>query len=592
MNMKKTPFNKLIISSIVLSGLLTLSHGLTPAFAERLGIPLGKAVSVKARLVTEIRAVKPDVVEVLTVTDDEIVLSGASQQPDSTQVIIKGAEGTRIIDVETFVENQVIQQKFQALFGQPGVEVQFFADSAYLRGRVDVPDKSKRAEMILAQLVKDIPIVNLIEIRAGATVVQRIENAIGIPTVRVSVINPNDESLGRSGRGAGGPPAAPAAPGAPSAPAGAAPGAGAPSQASAAPTGGNSVRVILEGSVKNQNDFMHMVEVVRGFVPDSQISNLVIIEDPLQVIFQAFILQVDKRNQKDLGILWGGSQSQSGQNFLQGTWRFVENMDNAIRGDPTTQSLGAPVPGFPNPFHLNNINRFDIITANVKALENKRKLKVLANPKLVVYANTTPSKIAGSGWMNEAQGGAGAYGEGLSYVRVGQDTYFPSKIDNQGNITYEKAASDLVLSVRDLFINDNHLKFSVYALQEEPLAKPLGPPDISRRSVQTTVKVQDGETIILGGLINRSVDVQEDGIPILSKIPYLGRIFKSKVTRNNENELIIILTPQIVNQEKNLAGGKKFETISIPHRTERLDELHNLFQDIKSRHFPKESSGK
>ncbi|MBI3037607.1 hypothetical protein HYY75_00965 [bacterium] len=536
--------------------------------AEKLVVPLGKTTTLKVSGVKKVMAVKEGVIEVLNVADDEIIISGVGDKPSTTQLIIWDLTGRQVYDVETFLEIDVIQQKFSALFPDPQVSFQAFPDVVFLKGGVVSEEKSKEAYNVLKSLLPDRPIQNLIEVKQTVGLDQKIAAAINIPTVKVTVVDPSKDSLAKD-----------------SAP-----------QAATGTVSALQPRIILEGTVKTQNDYVHMVEVVRGFSTGGdvkQFSNLVTIENPIQVVFQAYVLQVNRTNVRDLGIEWGGAQD-SKTGLSQGSIRFVENISNVFRGD--AQVPGAPVDNWPNPFKFNNINRFEIIAANVRMWEEKSKVKVLANPKLTVYANATPLKIAKAGWTDEKTDVETETtietDAGLAFVNIGQDILYQSGVDATGrNPSFSTAKAALKLMVRDLYVFDGKLKFSVFAKQDEP-SFPRGansPPDILKRSIMTTVQIPNGETIVLGGLINTSKNFSEKGIPGLSRIPYLGRLFRTRSVDSRENELIILLTPEVVGEEKDPMRGKKFETVPIPRRSERLEQLHDLFQKIKSSHFPEGS---
>jgi len=78
------------------------------------------------------------------------------------------------------------------------------------------------------------------------------------------------------------------------------------------------------------------------------------------------------------------------------------------------------------------------------------------------------------------------------------------------------------------------------------------PPDLSRKQLSSVVTINDGERVILGGLIDNATDKTESGIPILSQIPILGNAFKHTKTSKIVSELIIIITPHIVKRHKEL----------------------------------------
>jgi len=267
---------------------------------------------------------------------------------------------------------------------------------------------------------------------------------------------------------------------------------------------------------------------------------------------------------------------------------------DVFRGD--VKSAGAPIDSWANPFKVNNINRFDLISAQVKAWETKGKVRVLANPKLTVYANASPLKTTSTGWFEEkkevSQVSDVEKDTGIAFVTVGQDVYYPAQQDASGRITYDKATANLKLMIRDMYITNGKLKFSVYAQQDEPNFTRGGnaPPDIARRSIMTTVQVGNQDPVVLGGLISKTKSVSEGGVPGLSRLPFLGRLFQTRSVNTSENELVIILTPQILQEDLDLAAKKKFEVVPVPRRSDRLEQLHQHFQKIKGRHFPSEQA--
>lgn len=77
----------------------------------------------------------------------------------------------------------------------------------------------------------------------------------------------------------------------------------------------------------------------------------------------------------------------------------------------------------------------------------------------------------------------------------------------------------------------------------------LGLPILSKRTVSTTVRVRDGETIVIGGLLQRKRGYIEKKIPFLSDLPFLGRIFRSASHEDEETEVLIFITPHILRDD-------------------------------------------
>jgi general secretion pathway protein D len=88
-------------------------------------------------------------------------------------------------------------------------------------------------------------------------------------------------------------------------------------------------------------------------------------------------------------------------------------------------------------------------------------------------------------------------------------------------------------------------------------------PVISTRAVQTRLLVKDGQTIVLGGLIDREKEVTASGIPFLSGIPWIGGFFGHASRHRGETELFIFLTPRVIRQDADVEQTTKtYETLA------------------------------
>jgi len=74
---------------------------------------------------------------------------------------------------------------------------------------------------------------------------------------------------------------------------------------------------------------------------------------------------------------------------------------------------------------------------------------------------------------------------------------------------------------------------------------PTVPPTIQSRALNSTVRLHDGETIVLGGLIKTGVDEKVEGLPFIKDIPLIGTLFESKSYNKYTEELIIYVTPHL-----------------------------------------------
>jgi general secretion pathway protein D len=77
-------------------------------------------------------------------------------------------------------------------------------------------------------------------------------------------------------------------------------------------------------------------------------------------------------------------------------------------------------------------------------------------------------------------------------------------------------------------------------------------PSFTQRKISSTVSVQDGETIALGGLITDSRSKALNSVPYISQIPYLGELFKQKDDKVTRTELLVLITPHVVQSVQRL----------------------------------------
>lgn len=78
----------------------------------------------------------------------------------------------------------------------------------------------------------------------------------------------------------------------------------------------------------------------------------------------------------------------------------------------------------------------------------------------------------------------------------------------------------------------------------------ISSPIITNRKVQTNLTLKDGATVMLGGLISENRDLSDTGIPLLKDLPGLGQLFKTQSTANRKTELIILITPYIIDLDE------------------------------------------
>jgi type II secretory pathway component GspD/PulD (secretin) len=93
-----------------------------------------------------------------------------------------------------------------------------------------------------------------------------------------------------------------------------------------------------------------------------------------------------------------------------------------------------------------------------------------------------------------------------------------------------------------------------------------GYPNVSSRTITTTVRLNDGETLVLGGLIKNQLSEDIKKVPFLGDIPFLGILFRRTSKTRVKSDLVIFITPHIIKQEEALDLGKELDDIRKRNR--------------------------
>ncbi|MBM3798341.1 MAG: type II and III secretion system protein, partial [Acidobacteria bacterium] len=166
--------------------------------------------------------------------------------------------------------------------------------------------------------------------------------------------------------------------------------------------------------------------------------------------------------------------------------------------------------------------------------ENATKAKVLSSPSVIATDNLAASISVGVEVPTLTA-------TAVSPIQSGGNSVFANSISNRStgvnlNITARVNPSGIVT----LMINQE------VSAPQAPASGQIQSPSFSKRSVNTQVTVQDGDTIAIGGIINESSASSSTGIPLLHKIPILGGAFGSRSYNHDRTELIIFMTPRVI----------------------------------------------
>ena len=190
----------------------------------------------------------------------------------------------------------------------------------------------------------------------------------------------------------------------------------------------------------------------------------------------------------------------------------------------------------------------------IDALESRGNVETLAAPELLALEGEEASMIIGQklGYKTNAQADNNTTFESVQFLEVGTQIRVTPKISRDGLI---------------------HMRIAPKVSDGEINAL-TGVPDENTTEVETTAVVRDGETILIGGLINLRKQRSRDGVPVLSKIPVFGLLFGRKRVIDSKSELVILITPHIVGSEGTpgmTAQGERIESLQGIMSSEEVD---------------------
>jgi type IV pilus assembly protein PilQ len=176
-----------------------------------------------------------------------------------------------------------------------------------------------------------------------------------------------------------------------------------------------------------------------------------------------------------------------------------------------------------------------LIDAQLQAAESRGETKIISSPKIL----TLDSKEA--------------------TIKQGEE--YPYQTVSEGEVQIEFKAIDLTLSVTPQITSDDRISMKIDIEKNDVGILTADGPTLTTKSANTELLINDGETVVIGGIIKKNTQVTSPGIVGLRDIPVIGWLFKSEAFSENKEELLIFITPQIVRlQQRNTASELSAQT--------------------------------
>ncbi|OEF53365.1 fimbrial protein [Enterovibrio norvegicus] len=276
-------------------------------------------------------------------------------------------------------------------------------------------------------------------------------------------------------------------------------------------------------------DLSDNIEIVKSLIE--------ILDVPVeQVEIEARIVTVEEGVLDEIGVRWGvtntnGSFSTSGS--IEGQGQQFGDADSGGEGsssvnDMLNVNLAATSINAPSvAFQVANLGKNLLLDLELSALQAESSAEIISSPRLL----TTNKRAA--------------------YIEQGTELpYLEASSSGAAAVSFKKAV--LSLSVTPQITPDNKLVLDLEVTQDKPAGSVVAGGGeamaISTQRIGTQVLVNDGETVVLGGIYQHEMTEKVDKVPLLGDIPGLGQLFRRDYENMTKRELLIFVTPRIITQ--------------------------------------------
>ena len=247
--------------------------------------------------------------------------------------------------------------------------------------------------------------------------------------------------------------------------------------------------------------------------------------DRQQVYVQARIIEVSESKMNNVGIQYGIQGFGAGSGGLA---TFSSALNSQVNPSVSLASLS------PYGYNLATMKSGLSLGATINLLNQNGAADIVSEPSILCINNKQSSIYVGE----------------TRSIKTGTTTTTGSVT----NDTFSRADIGLTLKVKPRISNGKKVTLDIETILEDIKNESggNGQPDTTKKEIKTLAIVNDGESVILGGLIKNKVQKKEDKIPLLGDIPFLGALFRNSYSLEDKINLVVILTPYIVPQSKDL----------------------------------------
>ncbi|TAL93568.1 MAG: type II secretion system protein GspD [Paraburkholderia sp.] len=262
-----------------------------------------------------------------------------------------------------------------------------------------------------------------------------------------------------------------------------------------------------------------------------------------QVYIEALIVELNSNTNANLGIQWqvANNSIYAGTNLATGSGNSIINLTEAAAATGATGGLAGALAGQQlqqglNVGWIHNIFGVQGLGGLLQALSQTADANVLSTPNLITLDNEEAKIVVGTNIP----------------IQTGSYSNLTSGTTSAAFNTYDRVDVGLTLHVKPQITEGGILKLQLYTEDSaivngttNATTNPAGP-EFTKRSIQSTVLADNGEIIVLGGLMQDNYQVSNSKVPLLGDIPWIGQLFRSEQKNRNKTNLMVFLRPVII----------------------------------------------
>jgi pilus assembly protein CpaC len=315
-----------------------------------------------------------------------------------------------------------------------------------------------------------------------------------------------------------------------------------PSQAIEAHSNGR--QIVLSGTVPDKDIVARVVDVAAGYVERREDVVTLLALPPAQparsnqVLLRVRFAEVSRSALTELGVSFftgpTGIRNTLGRITTQ---QFPSTSFQEMEWSKSSSDFGAPVDAASGKFTFSDFLNFFVLSEKydlgllLRALQTRGLFQSLAEPNLVAESGKEASFLAGGEFpIPIAQGSGANIGISVQFKEFGvRLTFTPTVIGERVHLKVRPEVSVLDFN--------NAVVFSGFRI-----------PALTTRRTETELELGNGQTFAIAGLLNNSMTQTLAKVPGIGDIPILGYLFRSKAARKDQTELVVMITPQILEQ--------------------------------------------